>query len=170
MMIALVEQCIVPRNYNFTSTANILVLLCSDISKNIETIKKFQQNKRMKATALAVKATMVFKNNRFKQKILDAAKMQTASTRSDGGVGLTRYFSLGSKREVKDKTAAVEEIVGEGEREGEREGEGGGHGEQLSKTGTQPLWYDDMPRDQDRDHHHHHHHHHYEQQQQQQHL
>ena len=63
----------------------MLFMYCRDISKNISTIKKFQLNKQMKATALAVKAMLVFKTQAasdtapltLKQKLLGAAKVRT---------------------------------------------------------------------------------------------
>ena len=110
----------------FFPLISLFVSITSDISKNIETIKKFQQNKKMKATALAVRATMVFKTGggssaNLKQKILNAAKLK-------------RLPSLQTKRQEGQEGDQVTVLD---------EGEYGGGDEHLSKAGTQTLWEED---------------------------
>lgn len=95
-----------------------------DISKNIAAIRTFQQNRKMKCTSLAIRATMVFKTrgvNNIRQKMLDMGKLklQSMGSRSDSTI---------SKDETKCDVAEMTDD--------EREYD-------LTKHGTHPLWYDE---------------------------
>lgn len=135
-------------------------VVSSDISRNIATIKTFQQNRKMKSTSLAVRATLVFKMrgvNTLKRRMLDMGKLKLQSMggsfRSGDGLDLDepqeqqqqQSGSGGGGSDMNDKDGDSKKTE-KSDLEGEGEARAGDEQKayQLTKrASTGPLWYDD---------------------------